>query len=231
MLAVQDTGVGMSEGVLSRLFEPFFTTKGPGRGTGLGLSIIYGIVQQAGGFVHVESDLGHGSTFRIYLPAVAETPVAPLALVEPELPKGNETILLVEDEVLVRSLVSKFLHSQGYRVLSAARGSDAIQLAAEQSTRIDLLLSDVVLPNMNGRQIYERLAGMIPQAASRVHVRVHREHHRARRRARERLLFRAEAIFAQGNWRARCVKRSTRVEKAATRARPCALTCGLSRIA
>ena len=163
LLSVKDSGVGMSEGVLSRLFEPFFTTKGPGRGTGLGLSIIYGIVQQGGGFVHVESGLGQGSTFRIYLPAVLEKPVAPVAVVEPELPKGTETILLVEDEVLVRSLVSKFLHSQGYRVLSAARGSDAIQLAAEHSTRIDLLLSDVILPNMNGRQIYERLALTMPK--------------------------------------------------------------------
>jgi CheY-like chemotaxis protein len=163
LLSVKDTGVGMSEGVLSRLFEPFFTTKGPGRGTGLGLSIIYGIVQQGGGFVHVESDLGRGSTFRIYLPAVLERPAAPVTFVEPELPKGNETILLVEDEVLVRSLVSKFLNSQGYRVLSAARGSDAIQLAAEHGARIDLLLSDVILPNMNGRQIYERLAGSMPK--------------------------------------------------------------------
>jgi len=163
LLSVRDTGVGMPEGVLSRLFEPFFTTKGPGRGTGLGLSIIYGIVQQGSGFVHVESDVGRGSTFRIYLPAVQEVPVAQAALTEPDLPKGSETILLVEDEVLVRSLVSKFLHSQGYRVLSAARGSDAIQLAAEQGSRIDLLLSDVVLPNMNGRQIYERLASTMPK--------------------------------------------------------------------
>ncbi|HET7544254.1 MAG TPA: response regulator [Polyangiaceae bacterium] len=163
LLSVTDTGVGMSEGVRSRLFEPFFTTKGPGRGTGLGLSIIYGIVQQGGGFVLVDSGLGRGSTFRIYLPAVLEPPAAVGASAEPELAKGNETILLVEDEVLVRTLVSKFLHGQGYRVLSAARGSDAIQLAAEQRNRIDLLLSDVVLPNMNGRQIYERLAQTIPK--------------------------------------------------------------------
>ena len=162
LLSVKDTGVGMAEGVLSRLFEPFFTTKGPGRGTGLGLSIIYGIVQQSGGFVLVESDVGHGSTFRIYLPAVSEKPVAPAAFKDPDLPKGSETILLVEDEVLVRSLVAKFLNSQGYRVLSAARGSDALQLAAEHRSRIDLLLSDVVLPNMNGRQIYERLTLTMP---------------------------------------------------------------------
>ncbi len=162
LLSVKDSGVGMSEAVRSRLFEPFFTTKGPGRGTGLGLSIIYGIIQQGGGFVLVDSDLGRGSTFRIYLPAVLEKPAAAGTSVEVALPKGKETILLVEDEVLVRSLVSKFLSSQGYRVLSAARGSDAIQLAAEQSDRIDLLLSDVVLPNMNGRQIYERLAQTMP---------------------------------------------------------------------
>ena len=162
LLSVIDTGVGMSAGVLSRLFEPFFTTKGPGRGTGLGLSIIYGIVQQAGGFVHVESDVGAGSTFRIYLPAVLEKPVAPTVVIEPELPRGSESILLVEDEVLVRSLVTKFLHSQGYSVLAAARGSEALQLAANEDVRVDLLLSDVILPNMNGRQIYEKLAQTRP---------------------------------------------------------------------
>ena len=162
LLSVRDTGVGMSTGVLSRLFEPFFTTKGPGRGTGLGLSIIYGIVQQAGGFVHVASDLGAGSTFRIYLPAVSEKPTVPVVLIEPDLPRGSETILLVEDEALVRSLVDKFLRSQGYRVLSAALGSEAVQLAADGSEHIDLLVSDVILPNMNGRQIYEKLTQTRP---------------------------------------------------------------------
>ncbi len=163
LMAVRDTGLGMSAGVLSRLFEPFFTTKGPGRGTGLGLSIIYGIVQQGSGFVHVESDVGAGSTFRIYLPAVQEKPIMHVAPTEPELPRGSETILLVEDEVLVRSLVSKFLQSNGYRVLSAARGSEALQLATEHGARIDLLLSDVILPNMNGRQIYEKLTETMPE--------------------------------------------------------------------
>jgi two-component system cell cycle sensor histidine kinase/response regulator CckA len=161
LMSVCDTGFGMSEGVLSHLFEPFFTTKGPGRGTGLGLSIIYGIVQQSGGFVHVESDVGAGSSFRIYLPAVSEPPASPVASEDSVLPRGSETILLVEDEVLVRGLVSKFLHGLGYDVLSAARGSDAIRLAAEHAN-IDLLLSDVVLPSMNGRQIYEQLASCRP---------------------------------------------------------------------
>ena len=143
------------------MFEPFFTTKGPGRGTGLGLSIIYGIVQQCGGFVHVQSSVGAGSTFRIYLPAVPEKPLAPTVLDDAALPRGNETILLVEDEVLVRGLVRKFLLGQGYNVLSSARGSDAIELAAQHS-KIDLLLSDVILPSMNGREIYELLASSRP---------------------------------------------------------------------
>ena len=163
LLSVADTGLGMSQGVLSRLFEPFFTTKEPGRGTGLGLSIIYGIVQQSDGFVHVESHEGSGSTFQIYLPAVRDKPLAQVALVESAMPRGNETILLVEDEVLVRTLVTKFLLSQGYHVLSAAGGGDAIQLAVEHAGRIDLLLSDVILPNMNGRQIYEKLLQLRPQ--------------------------------------------------------------------
>ncbi len=163
LLSVVDSGVGMSAGVLSRLFEPFFTTKGPGRGTGLGLSIIYGTVQQAGGFVHVESDVGTGSAFRIYLPTVLEAPVVPAPIAEPDLPRGSESILLVEDEVLVRSLVAKFLRSQGYRVLAAARGTEALQLAASEGARIDLLLSDVILPNMNGRQIFEQLAQTRPR--------------------------------------------------------------------
>jgi two-component system, cell cycle sensor histidine kinase and response regulator CckA len=162
LLAVTDTGLGMSEGVLSHLFEPFFTTKGPGRGTGLGLSIIYGIVQQSGGFVHVESGVGKGSVFRIYLPAVPDKPSVSAHPSEEDQPRGSETILIVEDEVLVRDLVSKFLQGQGYNVLRAARGVEALALAAE-SGPIDLLLSDVILPQMNGRQIYEKLLTQTPK--------------------------------------------------------------------
>jgi PAS domain S-box-containing protein len=162
LLTVSDTGSGMSEPVLSHLFEPFFTTKGPGRGTGLGLSIIYGIVQQCGGFVRVESALGKGSTFRIYLPLAAEPPAASARPSDPDTPGGSETILLVEDEVLVRELVDKFLRDLGYSVLSASRGSEALELAAQSGARIDLLLSDVILPRMNGRQIYEKLHELRP---------------------------------------------------------------------
>ncbi len=162
LLAMSDTGLGMSEGVKSHLFEPFFTTKGPGRGTGLGLSIIYGIVQQSGGFVHVESDVGKGSSFHVYLPAVGERPSTSARPADADVPGGSETILVVEDEVLVRDLVTKFLQGQGYRVLSAARGSQALELA-QGSARIDLLLSDVILPSMNGRQIYEQLLAGRPE--------------------------------------------------------------------
>jgi two-component system, cell cycle sensor histidine kinase and response regulator CckA len=162
LLSVTDTGLGMSEGVLSHLFEPFFTTKGPGRGTGLGLSIIYGIVQQSGGFVHVESGVGKGSAFRIYLPVVADKPQVSAHPSEADVPRGSETILIVEDEVLVRDLVRKFLEGLGYRVLSAARCAEALALAAE-SGPIELLLSDVILPHMNGRQIYEKLLTQTPQ--------------------------------------------------------------------
>lgn len=161
VLSVSDTGVGMAQSVLSRLFEPFFTTKGPGQGTGLGLSIIYGIVQQCGGFVHVESQVGVGATFSVYLPASEGRPQATEARKFSELPRGKETILLVEDEVLVRSLVTKFLSNEGYRVLSASRGSEALQLAAE-ADGVDLLVSDVILPSMNGRQIYEQLVQTRP---------------------------------------------------------------------
>lgn len=156
-LSVSDTGEGMAPSVLSRLFEPFFTTKGPGQGTGLGLSIIYGIVQQSGGFVDVESTEGLGATFSVYLPAMTGRPEVIAPRHESKAPRGNETILLVEDEVLVRSLVTKFLTTQGYNVLSAASGVDALELAEESARPIDLLVSDVILPNMNGRQIYEQL--------------------------------------------------------------------------
>ena len=160
-LSVSDTGIGMSEAVLSHLFEPFFTTKESGHGTGLGLSIIYGIVQQSNGFIHVASTIGSGSSFELYFPAIAERPQSSLRPPELEPAPGNETVLVVEDEPLVRDLVSKFLRGQGYRVLSAASGEAALALAA--STSVDLLLSDVVLPEMNGRQIYERLAGTRPE--------------------------------------------------------------------
>ena len=165
-LAVQDTGQGMSPDVQQRLFEPFFTTKPKGRGTGLGLAVIFGIVKQAGGSIDVESEPGQGTTFNIHLPCCdgpAET-ITP-ATVSADLPRGHETILLVEDETSVRELATTMLKRQGYHVLTAANGDDALTLAAQHPERIDLLLTDVVMPGMNGRELSERLLQFRPELA------------------------------------------------------------------
>ncbi len=164
MLAVSDTGVGMDAELQSRLFEPFFTTKERGKGTGLGLSTVYGIVKQSGGSIWVYSEPGHGTTFKIYLPrceepleeaTVPDRPAAPAA--------GNETVLLVEDEPEVRRLVEKLLGLRGYRVLSAGSPADAIAIARRQEAPIDLLLTDVIMPGMNGRELARVLAGSRPR--------------------------------------------------------------------
>jgi signal transduction histidine kinase len=151
MLAVTDSGVGMSPETRARLFEPFYTTKDLGRGTGLGLAIVHGIVKQSGGHIWVYSEPGHGSTFKIYLPAVGGEAARP-ALAEPAMPalRGSETILLVEDEDDVRRLVSRVLADHGYTVLEASHPTEALETAARYVERIDLLLTDVVLPQMTG---------------------------------------------------------------------------------
>lgn len=165
VLRVRDTGHGMDSETLSHLFEPFFTTKGPGKGTGLGLSIVYGIVKQSGGEITVESELGKGSVFTIYLPhADADhIPATPEAetLTEPTR-AGGETILLVEDEPGVRKLVRQMLAQHGYQVLEAAGGPESLALAQRFPGRIDLLLTDVVMPQMNGRELAERLRHLRP---------------------------------------------------------------------
>jgi PAS domain S-box-containing protein len=163
VLSVTDTGVGMSEEVRRRIFEPFFTTKPKGRGTGLGLATTFGTVKQAGGTIDVESELGRGSTFRIYLPAVAEQ-AEPLAREPPgpELPGGSETILVVEDEDSVRELTEQILRHLGYRVLTAADGQAALRLARHSGERIDALVTDVVMPGMNGRELAEALVRAQP---------------------------------------------------------------------
>jgi PAS domain S-box-containing protein len=149
-LSVTDTGNGMPPEVLSRIFEPFFTTKGPGKGTGLGLATVYGIVRQAGGAITVESAPGAGSTFHIMLPTVSDVPTDATLASGTVTPRGSETILVAEDEDGVRDVVSAMLRSNGYTVLIAATWADAERIAIEHPGVIDLLLTDVVMPDMNG---------------------------------------------------------------------------------
>ena len=154
--------MGMSEEVQRHLFEPFFTTKGPGAGTGLGLATVFGVVKQSGGSIYVYSEEGRGTTFKIYLPvaAGAAAPASPVAEDADE--RGNETIVLVEDDESVRNLVRVMLESRGYRVLAAAGGEEAERLCADCPEDVDLLLSDVVMPDVNGRALAERLAAVTP---------------------------------------------------------------------
>jgi len=161
MLSVGDTGVGMAPEVRDRIFEPFFTTKEKGKGTGLGLSTVYGIVKQSGGNIWVYSEPGQGTTFKIYLPRVDE-PLNGLKKNEPsaEVPGGNETVLIIEDEEAVRKVASRILKKRGYRVLEASRGDEAIRLYEESKEKIHLVLTDVVLPGMSGPQLIGKLRGI-----------------------------------------------------------------------
>jgi PAS domain S-box-containing protein len=165
MLAISDTGAGMDSETQSRIFEPFFTTKGT-KGTGLGLSTVYGIVKQSGGYIWVSSEQGKGTTFKIYLPRVAEAVESPAqVVVAPEsaaTEPGTETILLVEDEANLRYLARQFLEKQGYRVIDAADGAVAMQIAVAHEGVIHLLLTDVIMPGMNGRELAQRISEIRP---------------------------------------------------------------------
>lgn len=163
MLAVSDTGVGMDAETKAHIFEPFFTTKGPGKGTGLGLATVYGIVKQSNGYIWVYSELGRGTTFKIYLPRIAEaaTPSQTTELPR-ETHRAAETVLVAEDEVGVRSLVRQVLNAHGYRVIEAARGDEAIALSKSHQGPIHLLVTDVVMPQMSGRELATRLSALYP---------------------------------------------------------------------
>ncbi len=164
LLSVADTGIGMTEHVQAHLFEPFFTTKEAGKGTGLGLSTVWAIVQQSRGYIHATSQPGQGATFQIYLPCI-ESPLdeSPSNDAEQFALRGNETILLVEDDEAVRTLARRVLQQYGYKVLTAGRPGEAIQLYQQHADAIALLISDVIMPEMNGRQLAETLQADQPR--------------------------------------------------------------------
>jgi two-component system cell cycle sensor histidine kinase/response regulator CckA len=163
VLSVSDTGIGMTPEVQERMFEPFFTTKSSGKGTGLGLSTVYGIVKQSGGFLICDSQPGHGTTFSIYLPRVQET-VAPEKPVNPDwLLHGKETILLVEDEEALRESIRHFLSGLGYTVLTASSGAQALAIARRLSQPIALMITDVIMPKMSGRELSQEVATIRPE--------------------------------------------------------------------
>jgi CheY-like chemotaxis protein len=156
-IVVSDTGVGMSEEVQKHMFEPFFTTKDVGKGTGLGLATCYGIMQQSGGHIFVETGEGSGTSFEIYLPRVEDVFTRVPSTTGKVLPRGTETILLVEDEAMVRDIALRTLRSQGYTVLEADNGAEAWLVARESMKKIDLVLTDVVMPQMGGKQLVDWL--------------------------------------------------------------------------
>jgi PAS domain S-box-containing protein len=166
MLAVSDTGCGMDRKTQVHIFEPFFTTKEKGKGTGLGLSTVYGIVKQSGGSIFVYSEPGKGTAFKIYLPRVEEAPGEGGPVVEkrpvPSLPQGAETVLLAEDDETIRRMIYEILQYAGYSVLEAGRGEEALRLAGEHAGPIHLLITDMVMPGMGGREVAGRLAALRP---------------------------------------------------------------------
>jgi two-component system, cell cycle sensor histidine kinase and response regulator CckA len=163
MLSVIDTGMGMDKETQSRIFEPFFTTKEKSKGTGLGLSTVYGIVKQSGGYVMVQSEEGRGTTFHIYLPRVEGIAEKHLAPMPPTALGGTETVLLVEDEESVRQLVRETLVAKGYRVVEAQNGESGVAAAAKHDGKIDLVITDVVMPGMGGRELVKQLALTRPE--------------------------------------------------------------------
>jgi CheY-like chemotaxis protein len=157
MVAVTDTGAGMDATVRAHLFEPFFTTKEVGKGTGLGLATVYGIVKQSDGYISVYTELGKGSSFKVYLPRIEAAPAGAAAAVKIGPARGSETVLIVEDEGAVLKLTRRALEAQGYTVLAAADGGDALRIVERHGGTIHLLLTDLVMPGLSGRELADQL--------------------------------------------------------------------------
>jgi two-component system cell cycle sensor histidine kinase/response regulator CckA len=163
LLAVSDSGIGMSEEILPSIFDPFFTTREHSKGTGLGLATVYGIVRQSGGWIEVSTKVGHGASFAIYLPRIDDEPMpAPPPAAKGSL-KGCETVLVVEDQEEVRTLTTAVLRAYGYCVLDAANGAEAMAVAGEHPDGLDLLLTDVILPGINGRELADQMRILNPR--------------------------------------------------------------------
>jgi two-component system cell cycle sensor histidine kinase/response regulator CckA len=167
-IEVADTGIGMSKEIQSKIFDPFFTTKPVGQGTGLGLATVYGIVKQSGGFITVESEVGRGTVFKIFLPRQrgdAHAPVETASLAAPRDVTGQDTILLVEDEEAVRSFAARALRMRGYNVLEASGGEEALEIVKKGGSELHLLITDVVMPNMDGPTLVRHVKALKPGLA------------------------------------------------------------------
>ncbi len=162
VISVEDTGEGMDEKTKERIFDPFFTTKEVGKGTGLGLAMVYGIVKQHDGFINVYSELGKGSTFKIYLPLIKSKPQQERKIEQIMLSGGNETIFVIEDDIHVRDLTKKILERAGYKVLEASDGQEAINVFSKNASGVDLVILDVIMPRKNGKEVYEELKRIKP---------------------------------------------------------------------